>query len=250
MIKKMKKMKKIKKINKFIFPAAFLLLCSPFANAEWTNDHKFRLLSSQGSPKYKEQAGSQRTGLSTEQKTDFSGTRIGLGVPVKTFDLSLDFTDYKAKKSDFWAKKSELFVNVGYQLIPEKKWLQGVVTYYSVTNSFDKDHASAPAAHVDASNALGFGFSAGGMLKFSGHGLSSQIRYLYLTTLERSRNFGYDYFLDLGYSYIGEKFSLGIKIGQRIHRFNNTKSDETDPNLHYRVISNIEEQYIGLYLQL
>ena len=118
-----------------------------------------------------------------------------------------------------------------------------------MTNSFNKQASDRPAAYVDSADSLGFGVDISGIYPFGGHGVFSSFRYLYLTTLEASRNFGYDYKLELGYAYISEAFTGGVVLGNRVHRINNTTASDEDPNLTYRVIGSINEQIIGIFAQ-
>lgn len=207
-----------------------------------------RIISSQTNMTYDEATKSQVTGLQSSVKgTEFSGTKIMLAANFQKFQADFDIRDTKTEGDGFWLGKKESTYNLGIAAIPDMHWFRIYLGYYDIKNNFDQEAADPPAAYVTDNNSLAFGLGTEGLWNFGGHGINFLFRYQYLSTLERKRNYGYDLQAGLGYSYIHEKFTIGLIAGSRIHRFNNETESKEHPGFLLNVISESVEQFMGLY---
>ncbi len=214
------------------------------------NRPDFRMMFGFLSGKYEDTARNEVKNTSSQEKAvKVSGSEVQIAGAYSDFDAELTQRTITPSSVDYWAKRSELYLTVGYYW-PDFHFVQPVVGYHQMTQSGDRDVADAPAAFIDKNTAFVLGLrSSFCPYDFGGHGPLLQLRQSYITSLEAKRNFGDERYLGLGYFFQTGRFKAALVAGQLRNFFNASKPSADDDALRLKVRHVYTANRIGLYIE-
>lgn len=206
-------------------------------------------------------AGSHDEDMSSEYKGTSSHVRdipmagTEIGASLKTgewylFGLTRQLTPQE--NLAWWQTRTELFIGIGR----DRAWIPfGTPTfsYFQMTNVGDGTLDSSPAAFLNKTQLVAFGWNFARDVGFGfmgGHKLALRARYQFLTSFQRTTNYGRDTMWGVGYAYQSGAFTVGLTYGAHGQTLKSMRPDPEDTTCAQKTDSVFSGRRIALHVTL
>jgi hypothetical protein len=213
--------------------------------------HQFRFAAGTLSGRYDDDSKTEfKNKWSSQQGVEVKGSRAAISLAYLEYDLEIESRTITPVDLDHWNSRSEMSFNFSYYY-PGAIYVAPVIGYTQLAQEGDQTVESAPAAFIDDNNYMNLGarFHMTPYVYGDAHGFQVLGHYYYLTTYEKTQNFGTDSSFMAGYVFQESGWSFGIVGGQLMNYFNGTVEDPDEEGYFRHVRHRYITDFYGLYVQ-
>ena len=207
----------------FLYFAISIVLIMVFEGsllARSKNPYYFRMDLGVLNSKYSDRTSSDAKGTSgISSEYELSGSLVNLGMRIGKYEFEIEQKSATPKEDAYLDKRNEFYFH--FMAYPEFfPYLGPSFGYYSLNQSgSSKEGLTDPFSFLEKNAAFVFGLNTYLPWNFSKkHALFLNGKYLYLSTVETSRNFGNENQVGVGYLYVMKGTRIGLKASSA-HQF-------------------------------